>query len=92
MNLDTKKRLLADKELVVAHRDLVVSENFLRAAEAALVDSIMNTDDTDDPVVAAGAFHRIMGAKQFLKALLNIAETPTAPPRVPLPLNLNHHA
>lgn len=90
MNLTPKKDFIAKKQFADAHRDLVVSTQFREALHAALIDYVMNLDNTtDDTLVAAAEYHRLMGARDFIEHLLNIAEMPKTPPTPP-PTNLNH--
>ena len=89
MNLTPKKDFQVKKQFADAHRELVVSTQFREALNAALIDQVMDLRDTHDPVVAAAEYQRIMGAREFIQSLLNIAEMPKSPP-APLPTNLDH--
>jgi len=89
MNLTPKKEFLEKKVLADAHRDLVVSARFREALNAALLDYVVSMTHTEDPVAAAAAYHSIMGAREFITHLLNIAEMSKSPP-APLPTNLDH--
>ena len=89
MNLTPKKDFQEKKQFADAHRDLVVSTPFREALHAALVEQIMTMTSTIDPVAAAAAHHKIIGARDFIHHLLNIAEQPKSAPTTP-PANLDH--
>jgi len=89
MNLTPKKDFQEKKQFSAAHRDLVVSTPFREALHAALVEQVLALPPTIDPDAAAAAYHSIMGARQFITHLLNVAEMPKTPP-TPQPTNLNH--
>ena len=89
MVLTPKQRFRENKPLVSRHQEVVVSESFRAAVEAAIVDQVMSMPLTYDPNEAAAAYNRIVGAREFLNHLLNIAEQ--AKPLPPTPsLNLDH--
>jgi len=89
MNLTPKKDFQEKKQFANAHSDLVMSTPFREALHAALLDQVMNLTETNDPAVAAAQYQRIMGARDFITKLLNVAEMPKTPPAPP-PANLNH--
>lgn len=89
MNLTPKKDFQGKKQFADAHRDLVLSIPFREALHAALIDQIMDLRDTHDPAIAAAEYQRIMGARDFIAHLLNVAEMSKSPP-APLPTNLDH--
>lgn len=89
MNLTPKKDFQGKKQFADAHRDLVMSTGFREALHAALIDQIMAMPVTLDPVASAAAYHSIMGAREFITHLLNIAEMPKSVPTPP-PVNLDH--
>ena len=89
MNLTPKKDFIAKKQFADAHRELVVSTQFRESLNAALIDQVMDLRDTHDPVVAAAEYQRMMGARDFITHLLNIAEMSKTPPTTP-PANLDH--
>ena len=89
MNLTPKKDFIAKKAFADAHRELVVSTQFREALHAALLDQIMAMPMTYDSAESIAAYNRIMGARDFIQHLLNLAEVTKAPPE-PLPTNLNH--
>lgn len=86
MNLTPKKDFQQKKQFADAHRDLVVSTPFREALHAALIDHVLSIPSTADP---AASYHQIVGARNFVQHLLNIAEQPKSSP-APLPTNLNH--
>lgn len=83
MDLTPRLRFQENKEFVSFHKELVVSERFRAAAEAALLQCILANPETDDPAVAAANWHRVEGARAFLKAILNVAESPSLTPPKP---------
>lgn len=89
MNLTPKKHFQDKKQFADSHRELVVSDRFREAVHAALLDQVMSLPMTYDPVEAQAAYNRIMGARDFVEHLLNLAEVTKTPPD-PLPTNLNH--
>ena len=91
MNLTPRAKFQADVKQSGSHQDLVVSEGFRSALEAALLEQILGMPNVVDQVEAAAAYHRIQGATEFVRHLLSIAES-TPPPREKLPANLNYKA
>lgn len=89
MVLTPKKDFQGKKQFADAHRDLVVSTPFREALHAALIDQIMAMPMTYDPSESVAAYNRIMGARDFISHLLNIAEMSKTPPTTP-PANLDH--
>lgn len=80
MDLQPRTRFQENKTYVSAHKELVVSDQFRAACEAALVQTIVGLPETNDATEATANWHRIEGARTFLKTLLNIAENPPLPP------------
>ena len=90
MTISAKQRFLQDANRAAVHRELVVSDKFLIAAEAALLQVVADLpDSSSDPNVAVAGFNRVLGAREYLKALLNLAEQPRVPSRTES-FNLNH--
>ena len=89
MNLSPKKKFQENKLAVSNHQDLVVSDNFRNALEAALLEEVLALPNTYNPEEASAAYYRIVGARDFITQLLSIAETTKAPAPAP-PVNLNH--
>lgn len=83
MNLDSRKRFLQLKTTADRHRDIVVTEGFLRACEIALVEYGAEEGGKPDGSM------RIKGAHDIIHKLLNIAEEPKPVGRLPSQ-NLNH--
>jgi hypothetical protein len=79
MTYSAKQRLLEQKNIAHAHLDTVSSEAFLRSAEAALLDMVMHAPTQVTEEDAAANYHRIVGARDYLQALLAIAEPPQPP-------------
>ena len=90
MKLDSKGRLLKDQPTVIKHRDRVVDDAFLRIAEVTLIEMVMNAPEIHTPEEALAQYAKIIGARDYLTGLLNIAETPSPPPRKPSTGNLDH--
>jgi len=89
MNLTPKKDFQGKKQFADAHRDQVVSTPFREALHAALLDHVLSMPATSDPIVAAAAYQQIVGAREYITHLLNLAEMSKTPP-TPLPTNLDH--
>jgi hypothetical protein len=87
MDLTPRLRFQENKEYTTFHKELVVSDRFRAAAEASLLQTILAQPETDDPVVSAANWHRLEGARAFLKTLLNVAESSRTLPDKP-PQNL----
>lgn len=89
MTLTPKKHFQEKKLFADAHRDLVVSTPFREALHAALLDQVMNLPTATDPEVSIASYQRIIGARDFINHLLNLAEMPKSLPTTP-PANLDH--
>lgn len=83
MNHSAKARFVANKAVASKWRDLVVSNVFAEAADAALLSYL------EEAVKESDGNARIAGAHGFLNALRNIAETAPSPP-ARKPQNLTH--
>jgi hypothetical protein len=90
MTLTPRAKFQAKIDQARIHRDLVVSDGFRNALEAALLEQILALPNIVDQAEAAASYHRIMGATEFIRHLLSIAETSTAP-KSPPTSNLNHN-
>lgn len=87
-----KQHFLVNSSAVKAHQETVDSAEFLVAAQASLLQLVVNLPDTTDPTIAAAAYHRIVGARQYLNQIISIADK-TKPPEVVVPLGqLDHDA
>lgn len=71
------------------HRELVSTDRFRDAIQAALLEQIMSLPQSYEPNEAVAAYNRIMGARDFIYHLMNIAETPKSLSRPPTG-NLDH--
>lgn len=89
MNLTPRAKFQANVNHARAHLDLVVSEGFRNACEAALIEQVLTMPNVTESEEAAASYHRIMGATEFLRRLLSIAEPPL-PSKDKLPTNLNY--
>jgi hypothetical protein len=83
MDISPRLRFQENKEYVSFHKELVVSDRFRAATEAALVQTLLALPESDDTDVSAANWHRVEGARAFLKILTNIAES--APPPMAKP-------
>ena len=91
--LAPKKRFqTAYPEITKAIADVMAGGDFQQAAESALLELVAELPNTSDPVIAAGCYHRIMGARQYLDQLLSITKPPSLPGRRQLSGTLNHEA
>ena len=73
-----KQQLLTDKVLADDFLKLADSVTFYQGSRLALLQVVAEMSDVTDPVLAAAAYHRIMGARKFLDLLHSIA-TPVKP-------------
>lgn len=72
--------------------ELTATNEFQEAAAAALLELIVQSTPTLDPVEAAAGYQRIMGAKAVLNTLMGIANPPTLPPTGRVSGQLDHNA
>jgi len=91
MNLTPRAKFQANVAQSRAHQDLVVSEAFRSACEAALLEQILGMPSITDPAEQAAAYNRIMGATEYIRHLLSIAEQ-TPPPKETPSRNLNFNS
>ena len=89
MNLTPRAKFQANVAQARVHQDLVTNEGFRNACEAALLEQILGMPSVTDPTEQAAAYNRIMGATEYIRHLLSIAEQ-TPPPKEQLPHNLNY--
>lgn len=89
MVLTPRQRFQENQPHKLRHQEVVVSDAFRAAAEAAIVEQVLTLPTTYDPHEAQAAYYRLVGARDFLHHLLNIAEKP-APITTPMPQNLRH--
>jgi hypothetical protein len=90
MTITPRARFLEDKKRAASHRDLVVSSNYLSAAETALLETIDDLAESTDPSVAIAGYHRIVGARKFMRKFAELAET-KAPVAAKENYNLKHN-
>lgn len=86
-----KQRLLANKTLALAHQNIVDSLVFRECADLAMLAVVSDLPDTTDPAMAAAAYHRVMGARAFLRGFTSMSTETIVPAAVPVH-NLNHRA
>lgn len=81
MTLQPKLRFLEqDAKVLEAYLSNLGSDQFIRGAEAALLQLVVSLRPAaNDPASAAAAWNQIEGARKYLDTLLSIAEK-TAPP------------
>jgi len=70
--------------------DLVVSEAFLAATEAAMLSYVNSLSETIAPPTADAAYQRILGARGFLEALRTLADKGKEPAPRLTTANLDH--
>jgi len=90
MNLTPKQHYQANKQAAERHRDLVVSTPFRDALHAALLEHVLSLPTANDIQSAAAAHYQIVGARDFINHLLNVAEQPKTPPTPTNTANLDH--
>lgn len=73
-----------------SHYDLTATEPFKQAMNACMLQVVAeNAITTSDGEQAQAGFHRIVGAVQFYKTLMNLGTQPEAP-KTKIPANLDH--
>lgn len=88
-----KARFLDDKPAVNFHADLVVSDVFLKAINASMLQmTFINGIGRVDAATASAAHYKMQGAQEFLGILLTLADLPTKLPEKKEPDNLNWNA
>lgn len=92
MPLTPKKSLVENDPLAKRLCEILDSSDVQIGGQAALLQSLMELPETTDPVVAAAAYHRIVGARQFLNQLLSIAEKAKPMQKPAFSFNLDHTA
>ena len=74
MNLTPRQQFQEDINAAKFHRELVMLDRFRDACHASLLEQVMALPHTYDPAEQQAAYSRIMGARDFITHLLNIAE------------------
>lgn len=85
-----KKRFIEAATSAKAWVDGSASTPFRDAAEAALLQMIADMPEVTDQVQAIAGYHRIMGARTFIRHLAEIANPASPPPAKTLSDNLIH--
>jgi hypothetical protein len=80
ISLNYKAQFQRNTQLVKMHKELVVSDGFQITVEMALLQYV-SSQQTSAPAEAALAMNRILGAQEFIRVLLNLAEQPELPKR-----------
>lgn len=86
-----KQRFMQSKVAVEAMSSIANNSEFIKAADAALLELVYSATVTNDPAAAIAGFHRITGAVEVLKKLSTIHLQPDIPKQRP-PAQLNHQA
>jgi hypothetical protein len=89
MTLNPRQSYQEDNIAAKFHRDLVTQTRFRDACHAALLEQVLALPPVYDVNEQAAAYSRIMGARDFITHLLNIAEE-KKPASAPPSVNLNH--
>ena len=83
MTFSPKKRFMENLIAAKIHRDLVTDESFLKAIESSLLQlqAELPKVGAGDMATAAANHYRMDGAREFVRVILNLAETvsPAAP-------------
>jgi hypothetical protein len=74
MNLTPRQQFQENVKNAQSHRDLVMTDRFREACHASLLEQVLNMPNTNDPDEAAALYHQIVGARDYIFHLLNIAE------------------
>jgi hypothetical protein len=74
MILSPKARFLKKAEEAKHHQSLVQSDSFQNALTVALAEMQMNLPKGDNPAKSWDAHSRMVGAREFIHTLLNLAE------------------
>lgn len=85
VTLNPRKRFQEDKTAASFHADLVASDRFVKAAEAALLQCMADLPKTTGSDVAACAanYHRIEGAKEYLNRFYGLTAADPPPRAIP---------
>lgn len=88
---DPKSRFIAHTELAAAHRGRCQEASFIAAIDAALLryQEQLTQNYGTEPNAAASNHHKLVGAKEFVMVLLNLAEKVDLPERAKTP-SLNY--
>jgi hypothetical protein len=86
-----KIRFQAYKEATQRHLDLTASDGFIEAVDYALLQFIAAAPNPNNQEEAAAGYHRILGARDFIRTLFTLADAPQKRPDPPDP-NLNWKA
>jgi hypothetical protein len=89
MTLTPRQSYQEDQIAAKFHRDLVMQSRFREACHASLLEQVLNMPNTNDPDEAVALYHQIIGARDYIFHLLNIAEEKKPAPVTPS-ANLNH--
>lgn len=76
ISLSPKTRFQKTQDSAV-HAELVVKDSFLNAITFALAEYEVDLPSAESPARSWDAYCKIMGAKEFINTLLNLAEPPT---------------
>lgn len=87
MNLSSKLRFQENKTYTEKHCDYAASDLFRAAAEAALIQVVYDLPAPKDAAEAAAHWHRVEGAKDFVRYFMNVGVKSQGLPAA-LPQNL----
>lgn len=91
MLLQPQNRFLQQEDLSRQHRDNASQEPLLRAAEASLLQLVLELPKEPKNVEeAAACYHAILGARKYMDKVLTIADPVKKPPVKSVNDNLNH--
>lgn len=85
-----KTRFQLSKPDVEMLAKLVKQDDFLRAIDAALAQTVWDCQDANDAQTAMSGFWRITGARAFVRNFMTLANVAPLMPSAKLPSNLNH--
>jgi len=69
-----RHQFLKDERVATEHASMMAGCGFRYATDVALLQVIHDLTNTVDPVEAAAAYHRVMGAREYLKKLLTLGD------------------
>lgn len=78
-----KTRFQEHKTSVTRHLDLTSSPGFIEAADFALLQMVHASPLPKDEHEAAMGYHRILGARDYMRILFNLADAPKEREKMP---------
>jgi hypothetical protein len=86
-----KKRFMHNKEDVQWHLDLVTSQRFLKAVDAALLSMMHGQSGDANEANASGRYNQLSGATEFVRIFCSLSIMPEPVTQITT-RNLNHKA